>query len=448
MGAVGTDTRCVNDDGGHPSTSLRVRGALERGGTDVAVVVDREFTILWASPSAADVLGWHPDAVVGLNAIELVHPDDLDRALSALAELTVAGELYDPIGGVGLDPSRFTGTVVRVVRADGSSAVVDVRANSMLAAAEVEGILLVLRDCSDRDATDRLLELVAADASLDVVVPALIQTVEAHLRGSRATVYLPGDRMPAPPPGGEPSGLRVAAAVLRCMASGEFTSVDLHEGAHRTVWLVPVVGPHSSDPVAVLGVWHRDEQPLLVWIVESLRRLARITSIALASQHEAEAMRRAATLDPLTGLMNRRSLEAVLSGLETDPFRRPCAVAFFDLDRFKPINDSLGHSTGDQVLITIAERLRRAVRPHDLVARWGGDEFVVLLRDVVDEDEAGQIAERMSSALSEPIGVAGHEVVVAASVGVAFAPAGEAIGDLIHSADMEMYIAKKARSRV
>lgn len=447
MGAVGTDTSCVNGHGGLPSTSLRVRAALERGGTDVTVLVDREFTILWASPSAADVLGWHPDHVVGRNAIDLVHPDDLERAVDALAELTIAGELYDPIGGGGLDPSRFTGTVVRILRADGSSVMVDVRANSMLDVPDVDGVFLVLRDCSDRAATDRLLELVAADASLDVVVPALIETVEAHLRGSRATVYLPGDRMPSPPPGAEPSALRVAAAVLRCMASSEFACVDLYDGDHRAVWLIPVTGPHSSDPVAVVGVWHREEQPLLVWIVDAIQRLARITSIALASQHEAEAMRRAATLDPLTGLMNRRSLEAVLTGLGSDPSRRPCAVAFFDLDHFKPINDALGHATGDQVLITVAERLRRAVRPDDLVARWGGDEFVVLLRDVVDEDEADQIAERMSVALSEPLGVSGTEVVVTASVGVAFASAGVEIDGLIHAADMAMYAEKKTRSR-
>jgi PAS domain S-box-containing protein len=64
---------------------LRVRGALERGGTDVSVLVDRDFTILWASPSVADVLGWHPDDITGRNAIELVHPDDLDRAVGALS---------------------------------------------------------------------------------------------------------------------------------------------------------------------------------------------------------------------------------------------------------------------------------------------------------------------------------------------------------------------------
>jgi diguanylate cyclase (GGDEF)-like protein/PAS domain S-box-containing protein len=414
----------------------------------VTVLVDRDFTIVWASPSVADVLGWHPDDVTGRNAIELVHPDDLDRAVEALAELAESGELYDPIKGEGLDPSRFTGTVVKLVHANGSSVMVDVRANSMLGVPEIDGVLVVLRDCEDRAATDRLLELVAADASLDAVVPALAETVEAHLRGSKATVYLPGDRLPLPPPGAELSAMRVAAAVLRCMASSEFASIDLTEGDYRSVWLVPVAGPHSSDPVAVLGVWHREEQPQLVWIVDAIHRLARITSIALASQHEAEAMRRAATLDPLTGLMNRRSLEVVLTGLAADPSRRPCAVAFFDLDRFKPINDALGHSTGDQVLITVAERLRRAVRPHDLVARWGGDEFVVLLRDVVDEDEARQVAARMCEALDAPIGVSGTEVVITASVGVAFAPAGEPLGDLIHEADMQMYVAKHARSTV
>jgi diguanylate cyclase (GGDEF)-like protein len=120
------------------------------------------------------------------------------------------------------------------------------------------------------------------------------------------------------------------------------------------------------------------------------------------------------------------------------------AVLFCDLDRFKLVNDSLGHESGDAVLLVIAERLQRR-RGTDTVSRLGGDEFVVLCPDLKGEEELVEVVERLLAILSEPMEVAGHEVVVSGSVGVSLVQAGSAptsLADLVREADAAMYRAK------
>src|SRR5207253_4480370 len=95
------------------------------------------------------------------------------------------------------------------------------------------------------------------------------------------------------------------------------------------------------------------------------------------------------------------------------------AVLFLDLDRFKLINDSLGHEVGDHLLVEVAERLRTCVRPEDLVGRFGGDEFAILLEDISGPDAAVQVADRIIDALRQPFTLASREVFLATSVGIA-----------------------------
>jgi diguanylate cyclase (GGDEF)-like protein/PAS domain S-box-containing protein len=158
-----------------------------------------------------------------------------------------------------------------------------------------------------------------------------------------------------------------------------------------------------------------------------------------------ERLRHEALHDPLTGLANRRLLLERLSAALERGRRRGggTALLFLDLDRFKLVNDSLGHPVGDRLLVAVAERLRAAAGPGDTVARFGGDEFAVLLDGAPGADAALRRGEAIQRALSSPVGLDGFEVFTSASIGVAVAGA-QADGPeaLLRGADAAMYRAK------
>jgi diguanylate cyclase (GGDEF)-like protein/PAS domain S-box-containing protein len=162
---------------------------------------------------------------------------------------------------------------------------------------------------------------------------------------------------------------------------------------------------------------------------------------------EVEAKRRIKHMsqhDALTGLANRSYLYAYLQAKLEDPSRPICLLSL-DLDRFKPVNDTLGHSIGDQVLCEIALRLKQCVRPGDLVARLGGDEFVMVIDDLPQGEYLDQLCARICNAIGKPISSGEHELSLGVSIGVAIAPqdAGHA-GDLLRYADIALYEAKAA----
>jgi diguanylate cyclase (GGDEF)-like protein len=153
------------------------------------------------------------------------------------------------------------------------------------------------------------------------------------------------------------------------------------------------------------------------------------------SQKQALELAYAATHDSLTGLANRTALEESWSGHE--------AMLFLDLDGFKAVNDELGHAAGDEVLIAVAQRLSRNVSARDLVARFGGDEFAILLRDVGDPAIARSIAERVLLAISEPLVIDGQAARLTASIGLAMpAMAGTTLASQLRQADKALYAAK------
>jgi diguanylate cyclase (GGDEF)-like protein/PAS domain S-box-containing protein len=155
--------------------------------------------------------------------------------------------------------------------------------------------------------------------------------------------------------------------------------------------------------------------------------------------------------DPLTGLPNRALLLDRLDRALRRARRqqRRVAVLFLDLDHFKVVNDSLGHGLGDRLLVSISERLQAALRPTDTVARFGGDEFVVLCEDLLDQQDAVAIAERVNEAVSGPFVIDDVEVFVGVSIGIAFPDSTDADPEtLIRDADAAMYQAKdRGRAR-
>ena len=154
-----------------------------------------------------------------------------------------------------------------------------------------------------------------------------------------------------------------------------------------------------------------------------------------------------AAQDTLTGLVSRRLFEDRLDHAIALAKRlgQTLSLLYIDLDRFKPINDSLGHDAGDAVLKEVALRLRQAVRDSDTVARLGGDEFAVLMESDTDRAGVGVLATRIIDAISQPISVGEQECRVGASIGVAILPADKLDKEaLLKAADAAMYQAKRA----
>ncbi|MCH8179577.1 MAG: EAL domain-containing protein [Proteobacteria bacterium] len=149
--------------------------------------------------------------------------------------------------------------------------------------------------------------------------------------------------------------------------------------------------------------------------------------------------------DALTGLANREQLQALLQ-VRMDTSRqngRQLAVLFIDLDRFKTINDSLGHHVGDEVLKVCGQRLRTGVRSNDLVARLSGDEFVIVLTDIADAGVVASLGTKILAALSAPMRIEGRELHVSGSLGVGLYPQhGDTVSELMRHADAAMYQAK------
>jgi len=237
--------------------------------------------------------------------------------------------------------------------------------------------------------------------------------------------------------------------------AGRSPSVDIHLARVRLGAIVSsALGSEPSSTVVLRG-GVSPGRPLTQTLVDCFELLAGNATIALQNKRlvgELRAMQaklhHQAFHDPLTELSNRtRFVDEVERKLRMHQVSgASCAVAFIDLDRFKPVNDTLGHDVGNELLIAVSRRLERAVGPEDVVARFGGDEFVILVDTVDFEDSDGRLAaigDRVCEAISAPFSVAGNEVVISCSVGVAVSEADRSdAAELIRRADLAMYRAK------
>lgn len=151
---------------------------------------------------------------------------------------------------------------------------------------------------------------------------------------------------------------------------------------------------------------------------------------------------RAALSDPLTGLSNRRHMHETLATLHASQQLHPAAIVLLDIDHFKRVNDTFGHDQGDLLLRHFAGRIQAQVRRGDLAARWGGEEFLLLLRDVTPE-AAGQVLERLFRDVRDGVPLPRHpEFRYSCSPGLAFVRDGEALKDVLRRADQALYAAK------
>jgi diguanylate cyclase (GGDEF)-like protein/PAS domain S-box-containing protein len=425
--------------------------SLLRGAAELTVVTDRSGRVAYASPSAERILGSAGHELAGTLLPTLVHPDDLLAPLGL--ELPV-----DRVLGTGPGRDR----VLRLRTASGGWETLRFERS----AADDLGEGFVVFTGRERRAEDDavallneqtvLLERIARGAPVVDTLLAVADLLGRRLpAGEVAIGFDDHDRHRSISPtladqvlvAFDQAGItrpvdRLSPAELGFSGRAEWDAVVQAATGQtlRRVWVADLGGPDGT--FGRLALARPCTEDLTAGELDLIMLAVDLAAIAVERHDLQSRLAHGALHDALTGLPNRRYL---LERLD-DTLRRPgvrAGLLFVDLDRFKLINDSLGHEAGDQLLREVTRRFRRALRPADLVARVGGDEFVALCPDVEGTDEAVALAGRLVDALVAPVDLPGGRVVVSASIGVVHAVGPADPLEVLQDADLAMYEAKE-----
>jgi diguanylate cyclase (GGDEF)-like protein len=384
------------------------------------VLMDAQKRTVFANRVSRELLGLPeaPSAELWRERITGWHQDRLDRLFDA-----------------GLAGEEVSASTVPIETPAGGSGWLRVRAVAHHdARRDVVGLIVSLEDITAEVAarveSERLLQML--DVTSDFV---LIIRSDGEILHTNAAMQALLDRV------WTEEGRGRLVDLLGMEARDRWLADALGAVEHADTWqgeLTLRTGGGDTLPVSALAVVGRDERGEIDWIAMVARDIT--------GMKEAEdRFRHMATLDHLTGLANRALFTEELDNavVRSRSSGRAVAVLFCDLDRFKEVNDRLGHAAGDEVLARIADRLREIIRDDDVAARVGGDEFVVLCEGLTDVEALAGLAERVIGLVQQPIDVAGDQVQVGISIGVAVARAGGVEADrLLIAADQAMYRAK------
>jgi len=405
--------------------------SLVQHSSDVITVIEADTTIRYQSPSIELVLGYGADQLVGTKLSDLLHPDELDLITSAHQDF------------IALPANTSARYECRLRHVDGSYRHVDNVRTNLLDNPDVSGIVINTRDVTDsKRSADALADSEEKLRFLVEHVPSVVYTAEAGSSGRWLYVspqiesllgFTAEEWMADPDRWWKQLHPDDREAVLddeEALLSGP----DERSGAieyrmktrdGHTVWV-------NDDQVVIRG-----EHGETLHLSGVLSDVTDRKTLELQLQHQAFH-------DSLTGLANRAlfadRVEHALQRAERSG--EQVAVLFLDLDDFKTVNDSLGHEAGDELLVAVAARLRRCLRPSDTIARLGGDEFAILL-EAESIESACLVADRTVKALQEPIVLRDREVVIHASIGIELGDSRRhSAGDLLRNADVAMYVAK------
>ena len=216
---------------------------------------------------------------------------------------------------------------------------------------------------------------------------------------------------------------------------------------YRSCWSTPIMS-HQGEVLGTFALYSKNKRAPTAADTRLIEVATRIASIAIERKKAEDRIQFLANHDVLTGLPNRTLFKDRLSQalLYAERYDRWVTVIFVDLDNFKVTNDRLGHSAGDELLKTVARRLVDSVRATDIVVRFGGDEFVVVLLDQPkDVGAISAVIQKLASAIRQPVNLDGHELGISTSMGIANYPDDGTNADtLVANADAAMYRAKES----
>ncbi len=452
-----TDTRRYEHQLAASERRLR---AIVGNSDDIITVHGRNGRTLFCSPAITSVLGYDAEELLGTDPLGLIHPDDVE-AVTAFRHAADGGS-----------PAAFQ---YRVRHKHGSWRWLESTARNRLADPAVAGIVLTSRDVTvrrRRSAQQEVVAILSGEAvrggSVERLFRRATDLVAEVLEVERCTVLraVEDKQLAVVTRHGPPlvegrfcaevDGLPVS---LAAQALHDDASVVWSDGASasrpgpypllRQAGIRSGVAAVIADGGGLQGAltayasrpdaFSRDD-------IAFVEAAANVLAAALGRRRVEDELRRRALHDNLTSLPNRVLLLDRLAGAlgRLDRHAGSVAVLFVDTDDFKVVNDSLGHAAGDRVVTAVAQRITGVVRRTDVVARFGGDEFVVLCEDT-DAGAAELVAEKIRRALSTPIDLDGRNVVVTASIGIAVGRHGAvSADDLLAQADTAMYAAKRA----
>lgn len=434
--------------------------ALVDQSDDYIIVLERDGTVRYMSPSAERLLGPVMANVPGHNAFSFIHPEDVERVMATFFDL-----VQEPGGQRRLS--------YRSIAPDGVWRHSEVVATNLFHDPDVEGVVVNSRDVTAGRRFERLvvgqaevLEMVVGGAPLSDSLAAIAGMVEEALEGSTCQICLvsaeTGALSTLAAPSLSPSFCEAVESLLDQSCAEQFAELPPILMADHEQWsqvrripggerftrcnVVPFGGIGSGEVRGFMFVYRGE--PFLGLTEEdphTLDRVRSLSQVVIQRTLAEEALAHQSTHDPLTGLANRLLLFEGLEHALARARRRfsMLGVLFLDVDRFKLVNDSLGHAAGDLVLSELAQRLTTAVRPFDIMARFGGDEFVVICEEIGHPAEATVIAERIAEVLRTPMELAGREYFLNVSIGIALDVGGVSGPEaLLRDADTAMYRAK------
>ena len=454
-------------DGMQAQERSALHESIVRHVRDVITIVDRDGVVRFVNNASFTARGDAPESAHGRESLSWVHPDDRALALERRSWLLAA-------------PGRTSTTLLRVRHGDGSWRHVETHGVNLLDDPDVRGLLYVTRDVEDRARAEAALvhalgaQSVVADLGMralrspdvDQLVHDALTRVALLLGTPYVTLLLLDEDVlrvrlqlgPDPLPPGHAwatAGTQAGATLERrhptiaedLGAEDRFrpTAEQVERGLLSGVD-VPLEG--VDGPLGVLSAHTTSPRLFSPVDVQFLQGVANVLAGALGRQQRERTALVQALHDPLTGLPTRPlfadRLEHALSRVRRG--HGEVAVLVVDLDRFKEINDGWGHAAGDKVLRALGPRLAACVRASDTVARYGGDEFVVLCEDGVSHVDVARVAAAIRRACSHPVTLEGGEtVLLSASVGIAWsADEGPYADALLAAADAAMYRDKKA----
>ena len=414
---------------------LRFQAQLLGAVGEAVIALDTEGRVLYWNTAAEEMYGWSSEEIMGRRLRDMVVPEDLrGRAEEIAGQLRAGGSWAGEFEVRRRDGTTFSveGTDTPVFGEDG----------------HLVGFIGVLKDITERQGLEeRLREAEVRYRTLVEHIPAV--TYIDRIDDVSSAIYM------SP----QVEGM-LGYAPEEWLEDPEFWPKILHPHDKERVLAEARRTDETGDPFSVeyraiskdgLVVWVRDEAVLVRGGRDTPLFWQGVLHDVTERKALEEHLRHLALRDSLTDLPNRRLFVDRLGQAlgRTSRRDRLVAVLFMDLDDFKGVNDSLGHETGDLLLVAVAERLKGCLRLEDTLARFGGDEFVVLLGDMEVPDEAVRVAERIAEGFGSPFLVEGRELYVRASIGIAVGDTrNRTPEDLLRAADTAMYRAKEKGSGI